>query len=186
MKLFIKNMISQRSRHKVLAIIQSVGLHPLFVSTGEVEISEKLSFKKYDLLKDVLLLNDFELLIDKQLILVEKIKTLIIEMIHYTDELPAVNYSAYLSQKLKINYTYLSRFFSKFTHNTVEHFIIAQKIEKVKQLLAGDQLTLSEIAWKMHYSSPAHLSAQFKKVTGFTPSHFKRADHKDFIPVTEI
>jgi len=186
MKLFIKNMISQRSKYKVMAIIQNLGLHPLFVETGEVEIKEKLSFKKYDVLKEVLLVNDFILLIDKQLILVEKVKTLIIEMIHYTDELPVMNYSDYLSEKLKVNYTYLSKFFSKFTNITIEHFIIAQKIEKVKQLLAGDQLTLSEIAWKMHYSSPAHLSTQFKKVTGLTPSIFKRSDHKNFIPVTEI
>ena len=186
MKLFIKNMISQRSKYKVMSIIQALGIHPLFVDTGEVEIKEKLTLKKYDVLKDELLLNDFELLIDKRLVFVERIKTLIIEMIHYTDELPVINYSVYLSEKLRTNYTYLSKFFSKFTNVTVEHFIIAQKIEKVKQLLAGDELTLSEIAWKMHYSSPAHLSAQFKKVTGLTPSLFKKSDHKNFIPVTEI
>jgi AraC-like DNA-binding protein len=185
-KLFIKNMISQRSKLKVSAIVQELGLQPVFVETGEVEVKEKLSFKKFDSLKQALFINDFELIIDKRLILIERIKTLIIEMIHYTDELPVINYSTYLSKKLQVNYTYLSRFFSRGTHITIEHFIIAQKIEKVKQLLAGDQLTLSEIAWKMQYSSPAHLSAQFKKVTGITPSIFKQSDHKNFLPLTEI
>ncbi|MGC4036165.1 MAG: AraC family transcriptional regulator [Chitinophagaceae bacterium] len=186
MKLFIKNMISQRSKLIVMSIMQQLGLHPVTVETGEVLIKEKLSFKKFDQLKDKLLNNDFELIIDKQTILIEKIKSLVIEMIHYRDELPLINYSAYLSERLQVNYTYLSRYFSRVTHKTIEHFIIAHKIERVKQLLVNNDFTLSEIAWKMHYSSPAHLSAQFKKVTGFTPSVFKRAESKHFIPVTEL
>ncbi len=179
-------MISRRSRFRVTAIIQNLGLHPLHVETGEIQIKEKISFKKYDLLKEALLNEDFELIMDKQSILIEKIKSLIIEMIHYKDETPLINYSAYLSEKLHINYTYISKFFSKVTSVTIEHFIIAHKIEKVKQLLVQNNLTLSEIAWKMHYSSTAHLSSQFKKVTGLTPSVFKKAEHKTFIPVAEL
>ena len=186
MKFFIKNMISRRSEFRVMSILQSLGLQPLRVETGEIQITEKLSVKKYDLLKEALFNDDFELIVDKQTILIEKIKSLIIEMVHYRDEMPLINYSAYLSEKLHVNYTYLSKFFSKITSITIEHFIIAHKIEKVKQLLVQNNLTLSEIAWKMHYSSTAHLSTQFKKVTGLTPSVFKKAEYKSFIPVAEI
>jgi AraC-like DNA-binding protein len=167
-------------------VMQSLGLHPVMIEIGEVEIEEKLSIKKYDTLKEALLREDFELIIDSATILVEKIRTLVIEMIHYSDEVPSINFSDYISKKLQVNYTYLSKFFSKVTSITIEHFIIAHKIEKVKQLLLYNELTLSEIAWKLHYSSTAHLSAQFKKVTGTTPSDFKKSESKHLIPVADL
>ena len=179
-------MISQRSKSRVMAVIQNMGLHPILIEIGEVEIEEKLSIKKYDTLKEELLREDFELIIDKATILVEKIRSLVIEMIHYSDEVPNINFSDYISQRLQVNYTYLSKFFSRITSITIEHFIIAHRIEKVKQLLLYNELTLSQIAWKLHYSSTAHLSAQFKKVTGSTPSDFRKSEHKHLIPVTEL
>ena len=115
---------------------------------------------------------------DKKSILVEKIKTIIIELVHYTDEQIKINLSDYLSEKLNHNYTYLSNLFSEVKGTTIEKFYLAHKIEKVKELLVYDELNLTEIAWKLHYSSVAHLSNQFKKMTGLTPSHFKNLKHK--------
>jgi AraC-like DNA-binding protein len=136
----------------------------------------------YDMPEETLIKNDFDVVAAKELILIEKIKSVIIEMIHDSDELPNIKYSEYLSKKLKVNYTYLSKLFSKAKNTTIEHFIIAHKIERVKQLLLFNEFTLSEIAWKLHYSSTAHLSAQFKKVTGLTPSRFKKLKYKKLIP----
>jgi AraC-like DNA-binding protein len=122
-----------------------------------------IALKKYGL----------ELMDDKRSILVEKIKTVIIELVHYTDEQIKINLSDYLSEKLNHDYTYLANLFSEVKGTTIEQFYLAHKIEKVKELLVYDELNLTEIAWKLHYSSVAHLSNQFKKMTGLTPSHFK-------------
>jgi AraC-like DNA-binding protein len=119
-----------------------------------------------------------ELLDDKRSILIEKIKNVITELIHYSDELPRVNYSDYISEKLGYDYTYLSNIFSEVKGTTIQQFIIINKIERVKELLLYDELNLTEIAYKLHYSSVAHLSNQFKKITGLSPSFFKQLKQK--------
>lgn len=115
---------------------------------------------------------------EKKTILIEKIKTIVIEMIHYSDDPPLLNFSDFLSKKLGYNYRYLSTLFSELKGITIEHYVISHKIEKAKELLIYNELTLTEIAEKLHYSSVAHLSNQFKKVTGLTPSFFKKMKHK--------
>jgi YesN/AraC family two-component response regulator len=158
--------------------LDNLGLAYINVELGEVEIKRKLSAKKEKQLQAALLKSGLELMEDKKSILVEKIKNTIVEMVHYTDELPKTNFSDYLGKKLNHDYTYLSNLFSEVKGVTIEHFVIAHKIERVKELLVYNELTLSEIAWKLHYSSVAHLSNQFKKVTGLTPSFFKKIKHK--------
>jgi AraC-like DNA-binding protein len=133
-----------------------------------------------------LLLSGLELMDDKRAVLIERIKKVIIEMIHYTDELPKVNFSDFLSEKLNYDYTYLANLFSEVEGTTIEKFIIAHKIERVKELIIYDEMNLTEIAWNMHYSSVAHLSNQFKKITGLTPSHFKNLKNKRRNPIEDI
>src|SRR5450432_125176 len=148
------------------------------VELGEAILSAKIPDEKHDALKDALLKWGLELMDDKRSILIEKIKNVIVEMVHYADELPKKNYYAYISDKLEQDYTYLANLFSEVVGITIEHFIIAHKIEKVKELLVYDEINLTKIAEKLHYSSVAHLSNQFKKVTGLTPSHFKHLKKK--------
>ena len=171
-------MVSIRCKMIVKSELETLGLHYITVELGEVEIPGQLSVKKEKQLRAALRRSGLELMEDKKSILVEKIKNIIIEMVHYTDELPKTNFSDYLTKKLNHDYTYLSNLFSEVKGVTIEHFIIAHKIERVKELLVYNELTLSEIAWKLHYSSVAHLSNQFKKVTGLTPSFFKKIKHK--------
>ena len=175
-------MTTVPSQKQVKSIVEDLGLQLVSIDIGEIEVAEILSDQQYVKLKESLHQNDFELISGKENILTEKIKNVIIEMIHYSDELPVIKYSSYISSKLKTNYTYLSKIFSKAKNVTIEHFIILNKIERVKQLLLFNELTLSEIAWKLHYSSTAHLSAQFKKITGITPSLFKKLKYKNLIP----
>ena len=186
MKAFIKNMTTVPSQKQVKSIVENLGLQLVSIDVGEIEVGEMLSDRQYEKLKDNLQQNDFDLISGKENILTEKIKNVIIEMIHYSDELPVIKYSNYISSKLKTNYTYLSKIFSKVKKVTIEHFIILHKIERVKQLLLYTELTLSEIAWKLHYSSTAHLSAQFKKITGITPSLFKKLKYKDLAPLESL
>ena len=153
--------------------MKKLGLHFANVKLGEVEVMEDITEEQHDKIKIALLQSGLELMDDKKAILIEKIKNVAIEMIHYSDELPKTNFSNYLSQKLNYYYTYMANLFSEKEATTIEHFIIMHKIEKVKELIIYDELTLTEIAWKLHYSSVAHLSAQFKKTTGLTPSFFK-------------
>ena len=127
-----------------------------------------------------------ELLDDKKSILIERIKSVIIEMIHYSDEVPKVNYSDYISQKLDYDYTYLSNVFSEVKGTTIQQFIINHKIEKVKELLLYDELNLTEISYRLHYSSVAHLSNQFKKVTGLSPTLFKTLKSKRVLNLEDI
>ena len=129
-------------------------------------------------MKKNLLKSGLELLDDKKSILIEKIKNVITEMIHHSDELPKVNYSDYIAEKLDYDYTYLANTFSEVKGTTIQQFIIINKIEKVKELLLYDELNLTEIAYKLHYSSVGHLSNQFKKVTGLSPSYFKKLKQK--------
>jgi len=174
MKLFIKNMISVTAKDRALSVLKSLGLHPVIAEIGEVEIPDNLSSRKYDLMRKALRREDLEVVNDKEYILVEKIRYLVREMIHYTDEIPEINFSDYLRAKLHLDYAYLSRCFSRIKNMTIQQFIIVQKIERVKHLLLYNDLTLSEIAWKLQYSSISHLSSQFKKVTGFSPSDYKK------------
>jgi YesN/AraC family two-component response regulator len=153
--------------------LKKLGLHYVLVDLGEVDIMENITTEQRDQIKAALLKSGLELMDDKKAVLIEKIKNAIIEMVHYKDDLLKVNFSDYLSEKLNYDYTYMANLFSEIQGTTIEKFIIAHKIERVKELIIYDELNLTEIAWMMHYSSVAHLSNQFKKITGLTPSHFK-------------
>jgi len=153
--------------------LEKLGLHHTKVELGETEIMEELSTEQRDNLSISLKNIGLELLDDKKNIMVEKIKTLIIELVHYNEDQIRTNLSDYLSEKLDHNYTYLSNLFSEIKGTSIEKFYLWNKIERAKELLIYDELSLTEIACKLHYSSVAHLSNQFKKMTGLTPSHFK-------------
>jgi AraC-like DNA-binding protein len=158
--------------------LEKLGLHYTTVELGEAVIKEDISQEQIGHLDLALKKSGLELMDDKKSILVERIKAVIIELVHYTDDQIKVNLSDYLSEKLNHDYTYLANLFSEVKGTTIEKFYLAHKIEKVKELLVYDELNLTEIAWKLHYSSVAHLSNQFKKITGLTPSHFKNLKHK--------
>lgn len=178
MKLYIKNMVCIRCKMVVKQELENLGLHYINVELGEADVIEDLSPIQKEQFKSCLLKFGLELLDDKKSILIEKIKKVIVELIHYTDEPLKVNFSDYLGEKLNHNYTYLANLFSEVEGITIEHYIIVNKIEKVKELLVYDELSLTEISYKLHYSSVAHLSNQFKKITGLTPSFFKKV--KDY------
>ena len=171
-------MVCIRCKMVVKSELEKLGLHYTTVELGEAEIMENISTEQLDQLNIALKKTGLELMDDKKSILVEKIKTIIIELVHYTDEQIKINLSDYLSEKLNYNYTYLANLFSEVKGTTIEKFYLTHKIEKVKELLVYDELNLTEIAYKLHYSSVAHLSNQFKKMTGLTPSHFKNLKHK--------
>ena len=153
--------------------LKKLGLHYVFVNLGEVEILENITTEQRAGLKDSLLKRGLDLMDDKKAVLIEKIKNVIIEMVHHTDDLPKTNFSDYLVSKLDYDYTYMANLFSETEGTTIEHCIQLHKIERVKELIIYNELNLTEIAMKMHYSSVAHLSNQFKKITGLTPSFFK-------------
>jgi len=171
-------MVSNRCKMAVKEELRKLGLHFIVVDLGEVEIMENISADQREQMKIALLDSGFELMDDKRAVLIEKIKTAIIEMVHHSDENIKTNFSDYLSEKLSHNYTYLANLFSEVQGTTIEHFIIAHKIERIKELIIYDELNITEIAWKLNYSSVAHLSNQFKKVTGLSPSHFKQLKDK--------
>ncbi len=179
MKLYIKYMVSSRCKMIVREQLNKLGLNPTAVNLGEAEIKEDITTLKREKLKDSLLEYGLELIEDKKAILIEKIKNVIIETVHFSDTLPSVKFSIYLSEKLNYDYTYLSNLFSQSSGTTIEHFILRHKIERVKELITYNELNLTEIAWKMNYSSVAHLSCQFKKITGLTASDFKSKHQKD-------
>jgi AraC-like DNA-binding protein len=166
--------------------LKKMGLHFIVVELGEVDIMETLSIDQREELKRGLLVSGLELMDDKRAVLIEKIKNVIVEMVHYSDELPKVNYSDYISEKLHHDYTYLSNIFSEVKGITIQQFIIIHKIERAKELLLYDELNLTEISYKLNYSSVAHLSNQFKKVTGLSPSHFKQLKDKRRNPIEDI
>lgn len=171
-------MVSLRCKMMVKEELKNLGLHYVVVDLGMVEILEDISEEQREKLKINLLRSGLELLDDKKSILIEKIKNVITELIHYTDELPEMNYSNYISEKLNYDYTYLANIFSEVKGINIQQYIIINKIERVKELLLYDELNLTEIAYKLHYSSVAHLSNQFKKVTGLSPSFFKQLQRK--------
>jgi AraC-like DNA-binding protein len=166
--------------------LKKLGLHFILVELGEVEIMESISAEQQNQLKEALSHSGLELIDDKRAVLIEKIKIVITEMIHYSDELPKVNYSDYISEKLNYDYTYLSNLFSEVRGITIQQYIIVHKIEREKELILYDELNLTQISYKLHYSSVAHLSNQFKKVTGLTPSHFKKLKDRRRSPIEEI
>ncbi|MBU1096427.1 MAG: AraC family transcriptional regulator [Ignavibacteriae bacterium HGW-Ignavibacteriae-4] len=178
MKLYIKYMVSLRCKMMVKEELTKLGLKFVVVELGMVEILEDITKVQREQLKKNLHKSGLELLDNKKSILIEKIKNVITEMIHYSDELPNVNYSDYISEILGYDYTYLANTFSEVKGITIQQFIINHKIERVKELLLYDELTLTEISHKMHYSSVAHLSNQFKKVTGLSPSFYKQLKKK--------
>ena len=166
--------------------LKSLGLHFIVVDLGEVEVMENVSTEQREELKLALLGSGLELMDDKRAVLIEKIKNAIVEMVHHTDEIIKVNFSDFLSEKLNHDYTYMANLFSEVQGTTIEQFIISHKIERIKELIIYGELNITEIAWKMNYSSVAHLSNQFKKVTGLTPSHFKQLKEKRRSPIEEI
>jgi AraC-like DNA-binding protein len=166
--------------------LKKLGLHFILVDLGVVDIMENLTIEQHDEIKAALLRSGLELMDDKRAVLIERIRNIIIEMVHYSEELPKTNFSDYLSEKLNYDYTYLANLFSEVQGTTIEKFIIAHKIERVKELIIYDELNLTEIAWLMHYSSVAHLSNQFKKITGLTPSHFKNLKNKRRKPIEDV
>jgi AraC-like DNA-binding protein len=158
--------------------LRKIGIVAIILDLGMVEILEDITKEQHDILKINLAKFGLELLDDKRSILIDRIKSAIIEMVHYQDEVPKVNYSDYLSDKLGYDYTYLSNVFTEVKGITIQQFIILHKIEKVKELILYDELNLTEIAYRMHYSSVGHLSNQFKKITGLSPTFFKRLKKK--------
>ena len=177
--LYIKNMVCDRCKAAVESLLLGMGLRPLSVGLGEVVVAGSLSDGKQAELSSALHRMGFELLRDPRQQAVDRIKTAVIEFVHYRRGIPSVNLSAYLADRIGADYSALSKLFSENTGTTIERYFILQKIERIKELLSYGELTLSEIAAKMNYSSTAYLSSQFKSVTGMTPSQFK-ANHSKY------
>jgi AraC-like DNA-binding protein len=179
-------MVSNHCKIAVKEELKKLGLHYIVVDLGEIEIMEDITSEQRDQLKIALLNAGFELMDDKRAVMIERIINVIIDMIHHTTGIIKVNFSDYLSKKLNHDYTYLSNMFSEVKGITIQQFIIIHKVEKIKELMMYDELNLTEISYKLNYSSVAHLSNQFKKITGLTPSHFKKLKDKKRIPIEEI
>lgn len=167
-------MVSLRCKLKVADVLKDLGINYTNIDLGVIELTEDLKESQREKLKKKLIQSGLVIMDDQRSILIEQIKTTIIDLIHNSEELPKCNYSDYIAEKLHYDYTYLSNIFSETKGCTIQQFIILNKIERVKELLLYNELTLSEIAHKMHYSSTAHLSMQFKKTTGLTPSFYKK------------
>ena len=178
MKLYIKNMVCIRCKMVVKDELTKLGIQYTTVDLGEADITTEFTPELHDQFRDALIYHGLELMDDKKSVLIQRIKNVIVELVHYSEEPLIINFSVYLSEKLSHDYTYMANLFSEVTGTTIEKFIIAHKIERVKELLVYNEHNLTEIAYMMHYSSVAHLSAQFKKVTGLTPSHFKKLKEK--------
>ncbi len=179
-------MVSTRCKMVVKDILRKLGYHFILVDLGEVEVMEELSFEQLKELRKSLYSVGFELMDDKKSILIEKIKIVIVELVHYAEDLPVIKFSDYLSQKLNYDYTYMANLFSDVQGTTIEQYIIGHKTERIKELIIYGELNITEIAYKMNYSSVAHMSSQFKKVTGLSPSHFKNLKDKKRNPINEI
>lgn len=179
-------MVSLRCKLMVKAQLDQLQINYTTIDLGVVELAEMLSAEKKQMLGANLSVSGLELLDNKKSILIERIRSVIIDMVHYNDELPTVNYSEYISQKLGYDYTYLANVFSEVKGVTIQQYIITNKIERAKELLLYDEYSLTDIAYMLHYSSVAHLSAQFKKVTGLTPTFFKKIGRKKRIELENV
>ncbi len=178
MKLYIKYMVSLRCKLLVKSELEKLGLAHKAVDLGMVEVIGEMPPEQREALRVALLKSGLELMENPKAILIERIKNVITEMIHYSDELPKTNYSEYISQKLGYDYTYLANIFSEVKGITIQQYIIQHKIERVKELLLYDELNLTEISRRLHYSSVAHLSNQFRKMTGLSPSFYRQLKQK--------
>ncbi len=179
-------MVSARCKMVVKDALKAMGLHFVMVELGEVDIMENITTAQRAQLCLELKDAGLELMEDKRAILLEKIKLAIIDIVHHREEDTKLNFSHYLSEKLDYDYTHLANIFSEASGTTIEQYMIAQKIERIKELITYGELNITEIAWKMNYSSVAHLSNQFKKVTGLSPSHFRNLKIKKRNMIEEI
>ncbi|MFC4818413.1 helix-turn-helix domain-containing protein [Flavobacterium sp. GCM10023249] len=186
MKIYIKNMVCSRCKLVVKSELEKLGLHLLSVELGEVEIIGSLDNTQKELIVKQLDSFGFEMIDDKKSRLIEQIKTIIIELVHHSNYEMKSNLSDYISERLSLDYNYVSNLFSEVEGITVEKYFILQRIEKAKELLVYDELTLSEIAYQLNYSSVAYLSNQFKKITGFTPTYFKQLKEKKRKQIEEL
>jgi AraC-like DNA-binding protein len=186
MKIYIKNMVCDRCIMVVKSEFEKIGIHPVAIELGQVELLEDWTFKDKLILSKSLNELGFEIVEDKIKITVERIKNQIIGLVHHQNLDIKINLSSYLSENLAQDYNILSNLFSDYEGTTIEHFFIKQKIEKVKELLSYNELSLSEIAFKLNYSDVAHLSNQFKKVTGITPTNFKKMDINKRIQIDQL
>ena len=179
-------MVSNRCKITVKEELKKLGLHFIVVDLGEVDIMEDITDDQREQLRIALQTTGLELIDDSKAVLIEKIKTTIVEMVHHSDGKMKSNVSEYISEKLDYDYTYLSNLFSEVQGTTIAQFVISHKIELIKELMIYGELSISEIAWKMNYSSVSHLSNQFKKITGFSPSHFRNLKDKRRSPIEDI
>ncbi len=186
MKIYIKNMACESCKLVVKEALKELDIIPVKVDLGEIETKEDMTDDEKLKLNSKIKKAGLELLEKKQGVLIEKIRKVMIEYVYKSDEKPNVKFSVLLSEKLNHSYTYLANFFSEVEATTIEQYIIALKIERIKELIIFGEHTFSEIAYKLHYSSIAHLSSQFKKVTGLTPSHFKALKEKRRITIQNI
>lgn len=185
-RLFIRNMVCNRCIMAVQNELDSMGLKALQIKLGEVDLEKELSDQEKEQLDQRLIALGFERIDDRKSRIIEQIKTTIIDLVHHRDNDSKINLSDLLNDKLQHDYNYLSNLFSEVEGTTIEKYFIAQKIERVKELLVYDELSLSEIAHRLNYSSVAYLSNQFKKVTGLTPSHFKKKGEDRRKPLDEV
>lgn len=186
MKLYIKNMVCSRCKMVVKSELEKLGLHPVSVDLGEVDIADELKGYKREDIHAALQKFGFALLDDKKSVIIERVKNMIIDLVQNKNNHLRTNLSDYLSKELNHDYTYITNLFTQVEGTTIEQYFIAQKVERVKELLVYDELTLSEISYQLNYSSVSHLSKQFKKVTGLTPSHYKQLKEKKRNPLEEL
>jgi len=186
MIIYIKYMVSLRCKILVKQELEKLGIYYVVINLGSVELLENITAEQRTMLKEALLHSGLEVMDDKRAILIEKIRCAIIERIHHTDSIVKINFSVYLSKKLEYDYTYLANIFSEVKGITIEKYIITHKIERVKELIIYNELNLTEISYKMDYSSVAALSNQFKKVTGLTPTFFKHLAEKRKVNIEDV
>lgn len=186
MKVYVKNMACESCKIVVKEALEELNLSPVHVDLGEIEIKEALSNEEKIQLNGIIRKAGLELLEQKQGILIEKIRKFIVSYVYQSDDKPTIKFSVLLSKKLNHSYSYLANFFSEVEATTIEQYIISLKIERIKELIMFGEDNLTEIAYKLHYSSVAHLSNQFKKETGLTPSHFKALKEKRRITIQNI
>ena len=179
-------MVCSRCKMVVKSEFEKLGLHTISVELGEVELQEAITENQKKILLQNLQALGFDLIDDKKSKTIEKIKNLIVDLVHHKNNELKVNLSDYLAENLNQDYNSLSNLFSEIEHTTIEKYFISQKIEKVKELLIYNELSLSEIADILNYSNVAHLSNQFKKITGFTPTHFRQLKDKKRIQIENL